>query len=701
MNAQPHHLSFSRRGLLGASAVSAAGLGLGLSPYGVGVTPAHAAQADLGLSAEVVDRGIVAVERNVRTSAAGITNKGVPLLYLLSDGNPVSFNVLNGDTGALIGSFPLPPKSVGGSPAVAPDGTAYFAVRDGKSSLVHRYDPVRNEVEFLVESPTGDAVTRSLRVDGDMLYGCTYPNAKAFSYDLASGEVRDYGRVVQSTDGYAWGFEKVGDSLYVGTGIGEGHVVKVDIASGEKTELTLPKEYDDRLTYFYWFRQIGDLVAMAFSPGIEGGTNVLFWDTVAEDWVLDGAIPTFLSLNGPLTTTTEDGRFYYKSEDEIHEFDVTTGKSRPTGWADTGLDDTGSHRTLDLVTVGRARLARPVLFGGNNDGSFWRFDPESGEHEYFETVIEGAPLTTNELGVGPDQRVYVPTYLGPGAIARFDPQTEQTEVLPGPGQVDTVVPIGSQLFLGSYPGGIVHLGDPGQDWNFGTNPAKEYELIGDDQDRIMQASADEAGERYAIGTVSDYGVPGGALTIVDADGTRTVHRDLIEGHSVVTVLWGPDGLVYAGTSIRGGLSSPNGAGSAELLVFDPDEQTLVHHVAPVSGNDSVSELALGADGQVWGVTKRGHIFAFDRESRTVTATIEHGLGGTSSTWGSGSTIVAHPSDGLLYGLGTGDLYAFDPETQDWQVLDEGRGLKRLDIAEDGRLYAVNETHLFQITISRD
>src|SRR5690606_27573688 len=135
MNAQPHpfpnpaRLAVTRRGLLGASAVGAAGLGLGLSPYGI--SPAHAAPAGLGLSAEVVDLGIAAVERNVRTGAAGITRKGIPLLYLLSDGNPVSFNVLNGDTGELIGSFPLPPKSVGSYPTVTPDGTAYFAVRDG------------------------------------------------------------------------------------------------------------------------------------------------------------------------------------------------------------------------------------------------------------------------------------------------------------------------------------------------------------------------------------------------------------------------------------------------------------------------------------------------------------------------------------------------------------------------------------------
>ncbi len=229
--------------------MGAAGLGFGLSPYGI--SPSHAAPADLGLSAEVVDHGIAAVERNVRTGAAGITHKGIPLLYLISDGNPVSFNVLNGDTGELIGSFPLPPKSIGVYPTVTPDGVAYFAVRG-------------------------------------------------------------YGKVAQTTDSYAWGFEKVGNALCVGTGIGEGHAVKVDIESGEKTELTLPKEYDEQLTYCYWFCQVGDLIAMAFSPGIEDGTNVLFWDTVAQEWVLDGAIPTFLSLNGPITAPTEDGRFFLR-----------------------------------------------------------------------------------------------------------------------------------------------------------------------------------------------------------------------------------------------------------------------------------------------------------------------------------------------------------------------------------------------------
>ncbi len=133
-----------------------------------------------------------------------------------------------------------------------------------------------------------------------------------------------------------------------------------------------------------------------------------------------------------------------------------------------------------------------MLFGGNNDGSFWRYEPDSGEYTFFETVIEGAPLTTNELRVGPDERVYVPTYLGPGSIARFDP-----------------------------------------------------------------------------------------------------------------------------------------------------------------------------------------------DSRTVTADIEHGRGGTTTPWGSGCTIVAHPSDGLLYGLSDGALFAFDPVSHESQVLDEGHNLERLAVAGDG------------------
>lgn len=687
-----------RRIVLGAGA-ALAGTGLmGLRPP-VG---AQAAEGDLGLAVSHSDLGIAASERNVRTGTATTTHKGIPLLCLLSDGNPVSFNVINADTGALVGSFPLPPKSIGSYPTVGTDGNVYFVVRDGKSSLVHRYDVARNKVTFLVESPSGDSVTRTIRVEGSTIYGSTYPNAKAFSYDIDTGTVRDYGRVVASTDTYGWGFEKIGNHLYVGTGIGEGHLVRVDIETGEKTEITIPEPYDSTLTYFYWFRRVGHLLAMAFSPGIPNGTNALFYDTRTEKFVLDGAIPGFLSLNGPLTQPTPDGKLYFKSSNEIHELDTTDGTTRATGWAGTGLAATGSHRTLDLTMVGRGRLARPVLLGGNNDGSFWRFDPITGEHSFFPTVVDGAPLTAHAIAAGPDAKIYVSTYLGPGAIARFDPATSSTEVLTGPGQADTMLAVGDDLLLGSYPGGVVHRGNPSQPWKYGTNPSQQYRLIGDAQDRIIAMAAEPGTgteRRIAIGTVSDYGVTGGALTIQDTDNTVHVYRDLIDRQSVTSVLWGTDGLVYAGTSIRGGLSSPTSSGDAELLVVDPADGTLVHHGVPVAGNDVVAGLAPGRDGRLWGVTNTGHLFAFDTTQRKFVADLDLGVGGSPSPWGLASTLTSHPSDGLLYGLVANRLFAFDPVSQVWQFL-SAPGLKRLTVAPDGMLYAVDETHLHSYTVQR-
>jgi hypothetical protein len=682
----------SRRTVLTAGAALT-----GAAVAGLGTPRARAADLSPGLTATITDHGVAAAERNVRTGAAGVRADGTPLLYLLSDGNPVSFNVLDADTGTLVGAFPLPPKSIGSYPTVAPDGTAYFSVRDGQSSRVHRYDPVRNTVEFLVQNPSGDHVVRTLRVDEDTLYGSTYPRAEAFAYDLKTGNVRDYGRVWPSTDTYAWGFEKVGGTLYVGTGIGEGHVVTVDVASGEKTRIPLPAGYDERLTYFYWFRRIGHLVAMAFSPGMPDGTNTLFWDTRAGDWVHDGAIGTFLNLNGPITTDTPDGKAYYKSAGEIHEFDSATGTTRATGWAATGLASTGSHRTLDLVMAGRGAAAHPVLLGGNNDGSFWRFDPTSGDHRFFESAVEGAPLTAHAVNAGPDERVYVSTYLGPGAIARFDPATGAKDVLDGPGQVDSFLTIGDEMLLGSYANAVVHRGRPAEPWNFGTNPAKQFELIGWDQDRIIDMATD--GERIALGTVSDYGITGGALTLLAADGTRTVHRDLVDRQSVASVTFGPDGLVYAGTSIRGGLSSPNSSGDAELVVVDPATGSVVHHEVAVPGNDVVAGLAVGVDGQIWGVTNTGHLFAFDPAQRRISRDLDLGTGLTSSPWGLSSTLHAHPTDGLLYGLAGKRIFAADPLTGGWQFLADQQ-FKRLAIAPGGDLHAIDETHLYTVTIRR-
>ena len=514
----------------------------------------------------------------------------------------------------------------------------------------------------------------------------TYPSAKLFSYDPSDNTFRDYGSLT-TDDAYAEALSVVDGVAYVGTGMAAGHLFAVDVATGAVTPMEPPPGYET-ITRYYKSSKVGDLIAFAFSPGLKGGTNTLFWDTQSKEWACDGAIPGIVSLNGPYTDGTSDGRMFYKAQGEIWEFNSTDCSVQPTGWIDTGLENTGSHRTLDVVEDGDAVR----LVGINNDGSFWVFNPADASHTLHTSVLPGNPLTAHSIHAATDGRVYIGTYLGPGAMGRFDPTTGEMETISGPSQADTMVTHREQLVVGSYGNAVVHAGDPNQPWDWSTNPTQLFRLVdGYDQDRIMAMDSND--ELVAIGTVSEYGVQGGALTITDLDERRDTYRDLVPAQSVVAVAFGPDGLIYAGTSIRGGLSSPNSTEDAHLIAFDPVSEEVVKLEVPVPGNDVVASL-VAVDTSIWGLTNSGHVFEFDTTSGNIVQTIDLDTGTTSSPWGLAASIHLHPDNGLLYGVANGQVFTVNPEVGTSQVLLNDHAYKRMDIADDGTVFIVDATDLY-------
>lgn len=676
--------------LVAATAVAAvASLGLASSAAGDDATN------DLGLTAEVTDHGLVATEVNTSIAETGTLPDGTPVLYISGSGEPASFTVVNAETGELIFGQQLGPKTLGSPIQPLPDGSAYFVLRDGKGSIIYHWDAETHEVTETLENPAGGRLIRELQLDDNgVLYGSTYPNTHLFSYDPATQEVRDYGSVLDSgdSDTYAEGLSVHDGTAYVGTGMASANLVAVDVDSGEMTELELPDGYD-RITRFYRFQQVGDLIAMAFSPGISGGTNTLFYDTATEEWACDGAIDTFVSLNNPYTEPTDDGRFYFKANDEIWEFDSADCSVSPTGWIDTDLADTGYHRVLALLEGGDAAGS---LVGLNRDGSFWSFDPTTGESAVFENQVTGSALTTHSIHVGPDEQVYMGIYLSPQVLSRFDPDTDEIEQISGPSQADSWLTFDDQLLVGTYGNAVIHQGDPFAEWDWGSNPAEQFRLIGEKQDRPVDMATD--GEIVAIATVADYGVQGGGLTITDMTDSGTTYRDLVEAQSTAAVTFGADGMIYAGTSIRGGLSSDNSPLDAHLVTFDPERGEVTNTVVPVEGNDVVAGLA-AVDDRIFGVTNSADVFEFDTTSGEVTEVYPIDTDRSSSPWGRASTLELNPVDGLLYGVSGGAVFAFDPETKEHQILAADTEYKRMDIAPDGTIYVMDDTNLFEITVS--
>src|SRR5690625_6971978 len=76
-------------------------------------------------------------------------------------------------------------------------------LRDGSAVNHYRWDAETHEIELAFENPAGERLVRSLEADEDgVLYGVTYPNAKLFSYDPETGDLRDYGSLA-TDDSYA------------------------------------------------------------------------------------------------------------------------------------------------------------------------------------------------------------------------------------------------------------------------------------------------------------------------------------------------------------------------------------------------------------------------------------------------------------------------------------------------------------------
>ena len=677
--------------LVAATAVAAlASLGLASSAAG------DDASEGLDLSTEVTDHGLVGTEVSTSVSEAGTLPDGTPVLYIGGSGEPASFTVVNAETGELIFAADVPPKSISSPIQPLPDGSAFFGLRDGSGTIIYHWDAETHEITEALENPAGGRLVRELQLGDDgLLYGSTYPNTHVFSYSPETGEERDYGSVLEAgdSDSYAEGFAVHDGTAYVGTGMQSANFVTVDLDSGAVTDVDLPAGYE-QITRFYRFQQVGDLIAMAFSPGLSGGTNTLFWDTANAEWTCEGAIDSFVSLNNPYSEATEDGRFYYKANDEIWEFDSTDCSVSATGWIDTDLEDTGTHRTLGLVSTGDG--SEHLLLGLNRDGSFWNFDPATGEHEFFESQVTGSALTAHSIHVGPDEQVYMGIYLSPQVLSRFDPATEEIEQISGPSQADSWLTFDDQLLIGSYGNAVIHQGDPFAEWDWDTNPSEQFQLIGEQQDRVIQMATD--GDQVAIATVADYGVQGGGLTLTDMTDSGTTYRDLVEAQSTTSVAYGNDDLIYAGTSIRGGLSSDNSPLDAHLVTFDPEQGTVTNAVVPVEGNDVVAGL-VPIDDTIWGVTNSGDLFEFDTTTQEVANTYDLGTEHSASPWGLGSTVQRNPADGLLYGIAGGSIFAFDPETKEHEVLAADTAYKRMDIAADGTIYALDETNLFEITVT--
>jgi len=669
----------TRRQLLGAGLLtSVAGLGLvaPLSPAAAvprpGRTPVTASLTDLGVAMQSV---------NVRFTGVGPDGSGGSNLYAISDGNPVAFSVLDTDGELVFSWTPSDTTRPYGGGVFAIDGGAYFTARSGSLTTVFHYDHTARTVAEVMSSGSGSPVPntmiRNVIPDGDTLYLCCYPRSEVYAYTISTGTVRAFGRASDNGGDYAWGFTRIGQKLYVGTGINTAQLVSFDIASGARTEIPLPATP----TVISDLGRAGDLLLVPL-PG-----RVEVYDTTTGQWRTDVTGMDAAASN--FATGGDPQKSYFRRGNEYYVFDAGTLAATPLGFAAHGI---GVEQFRPLTVFGSS--GHDVIANFRQDGSLVVFDPDADTAVEHEAVVSGSPVVAHSIGLGPDGDIWVGAYLSAGVIASVDPVSGGITQRIGPEQSDTFAAVGPYLMISKYPNGVVYRYDTRQPWTWGSNPDTLVQLIGDLQDRIFAMTA--AGDLLAVGSVPEYGNLGGALTLVDpSTGTHTVYRNVVTDQSVCALAH-RDGIVYGGTTTRGGLSSVPTTTEGHLFEFDVATRQVTTSIVPVAGDETVSTLCFGNEpGILAGMTYECHFFRYDLAQHAVTSVVDTGIKPAGAVWGRTPTLRYRKLDGYFYGVAGQKFFRCNAHGGDLAILDGDHPWESLEITARGEIFLIDTTNVYR------
>ncbi|MGP9604204.1 hypothetical protein ACT3SY_15490 [Brachybacterium sp. AOP42-E1-35] len=676
----------TRRHLLGGGIAALAALpvasALGAPALADPVRPAAASLIDLGPALASV---------NVRSVAFGQLQDGRSVAYALSNGDPATLSVLDVLTGERIFGTEIPGAELGGFVTPGPDGLIYFTCRSPMKGGLFSLDPVSFEVTLIAEGISGQSVLYdgSFGPDGRLYMG-TYPNARVLAYDPATGEIEDYGTQTEDA-AYVFGLGVVDDEVWVGTGPVP-HLFRIDIATGERTEMQPPAHVMEGTDWFTGIAQRGDLVFVRLSP--RGTYDKAVYDQLTETWLEDIVEGTF---DAAPTAVSRLNRVYYLQGDVLMAYDLRARRATSVGFEESALREelSGAVGTYGIAASEELPgLPQHTVVGLNTDGVLWTYSVRDGQGSAVIADVLASPAGAHSIGTGPDGAVYMGAYLSSGVIGRIDPDTEEIESLRGPKQADTIVAHGERLVVSSYPGAVAHIGDPSAEWEW---PAFEQILeLGrgapNYQDRIFGITS--VGDRLAMGSVPDYGQLGGALTLVDpATGEVEFHRDVVPQQSIVTLAH-RDGLVYGGTSIHGGLSTSPAQDAAQLFIWDVAAASLLSAEEVVPGAKLIPEIAFGPDGLLWGLAGEGTVFAVDPSTGGVVHRIATGLS-FGNSWGLLTSLFARESDGCLYAAGGNALLRIDPAAVTADVVVDGE-VRYAALGGNDRIYLAGETNVYRL-----
>ncbi|NUR93944.1 MAG: PQQ-like beta-propeller repeat protein, partial [Kribbellaceae bacterium] len=523
------------------------------------------------------------------------------------------------------------------------------------------------------------------------VYGGTYPHGKVFRYDHATGAIRDYG-TIKAGQGYVKSIDYAGGKLYTGSEP-DAYFSEVDVTTGAVTEIPAPPGMGDpKNQVVYDLNVRGGRMYARVSTAFPGPLYV--WDIASRTWV--DTIPNEHGLD--ISPIGADGSLYMIQASELKKYDPATKTLTGTGLTFTG-------RIQNARSIGYADLNLPDYPGTSVVGTLWRgeefrYNPQTGKSEIFQTKVRREPIEILSVAGGKDN-IYAGGFLN-GGVSVVDPSTGEAKFNRF-SQVEALMEASDgTVYVGAYPEARLYSYDPVKTWSSpeyspgppGTpdNPKQLLNLKPD----IFQTRAralTEVDGKIAVGTIPDGDRLGGALVVYDpATGSSEKYRNVVQDESVYG-LTARCGIVYGGTSIAGGLTTtPPTRSAGTVFAWDVTGKKKLWETVPVPGAATVSSVTIGPDGLLWGVAGKT-VFALAPGNGKLKRSFT--LGTTTSS----GDIVA-TSEAVYVSIDLNKIYRIAPGAKSVPTLFVEHAHRRLGVRGDHQLLMTSGSELFRIDISR-
>ncbi len=618
-------------------------------------------------------------------------------IYFGASGSPAQFYVLDALSGDVKFSAPIPSTDVVWAVTVGSDGNAYVA--GTKTGIMYRYNRIEKNLEELGENPSNKWIWDLDASSDGKIYGSTYPDSKAFVYDIATQEYMDYGTLKVGQE-YVRGSGVNDKYFYAGIGT-TGYLIRIDRETGVATEIETP------------ISGIRAGISVILSYGnklyITHGTSLLILNEEVDETTYstvkrimaddDDAFDGKLSPPSP----HDDNIMYYRNKhtSELWTYNIEQNETAPV--LPRVVLPEKSLQAINWVEMTEgANAGRKVLVMLTNEVDHVVFDPiaHTLEKNYPEVAKSGIEI--NSIKLGPDGKLYMGGYQGAMSIydankGYFEKQEKE------PHQISSMGFLNNKVYFGLYGGAVIWRYDLAKPYDLGVNPGFYHDIPEGQSRTFTFANGDN---KLFVGSVADYQQLGGALTVFDEPTESwNTYRNVVQNQSIIGLAY-KEGKVYGGTSIWGGLGIDPSETVAKLFEWDVATATKTAEIIPdVPGfiPQMIGELSIGPDGNLYGAmwgqsdisSSSFALFVMDPITKDILRSKVIATGQKASDWR--PFFLYWGPDGLLYTTLGRQLIVFDPVTLAYNKL-VNPYVHVMALGPDGSVYYKNGAQLMKLPV---